>query len=75
MSSDHVILKFQLNGTLLLIAYQCVYGLVVVFLQFPSLLFSILLSFIIKLYEYIWVVWFSTSKPNTFQIKSFVFIW
>lgn len=33
---------------------------------------SIFLSSIVKLYEYIWVVWFDIWKPDTFHIKLFI---
>lgn len=60
------IFKLCPNETLLSVIYQRVCGYIVVFSQSLSLLSTIFLSLVIKLYEHIWIVWFTTSKPDTF---------
>ncbi len=68
------ILKRRPNGALSSVAYQRICGYVVVFPQSPSPLSIILPSPVVKLHEHIWVVWFGITKPDTSQVKSFVYV-
>ncbi len=59
------ILKLWPNGALLLVVYQHIRSHTVVFPQSPGPLSTILLSPVVKLYEYIGVICFGISKPDT----------